>query len=626
MSNQMNLLIELERQLLIKVLSTIAQLDVHQTEFQLDRYIRGLSKSVHSQLINSLINRYMLDYCDGYSSSLFPSLFEGELADGIDLPNSIHSDSIPQLCEILHINYLNSEFYYSRGAISIKKSKNNLIEAGAVYTQDQVAYEIVQRTLSNLTVEKSESIKVLDFATGTGRFYRQIVRCLSELYRLSPNYSVINNIYAVDNDPIALNICRINALHMLDDLNYNKAQIVAKHIILKNALLKEQLFRDEMAIRHTDFDGLFYNGFDAVVSNPPYLVLKPNKNKMDSETIANINNMVKYFRNSHDYKFSIEGMLNLYQLSIEAMLGMLRVGGEMGVICPSTLFADVSASTLRKHLLSKHNVTYIKYFSEDESLFDNVTQAACIFHLTKGEECKSIDIVSGSKSYKVALEDVKHIFSSNWEIPSIEQVEWSILRKMFSISTLKELPNVRNRRGELDLTLHKEFITREPTKMRLVRGNMITRVGIADANHEYVLPEFLKKKTGDFLSCDQGHRRLICQQISNMTQRVRLRFVVCNANDILGNSCNYITIAEELMPKMKVLLNSALLNWRFKLTSTNNHINNYELGELPIIDIDSIPADIVDMDGMLREETICSLYGLDKEETTFIIKKQYDIA
>ena len=30
------------------------------------------------------------------------------------------------------------------------------------------------------------------------------------------------------------------------------------------------------------------------------------------------------------------------------------------------------------------------------------------------------------------------------------------------------------------------------------------------------------------------------------------------------------------------LFNSHLLNWRFKLTSTNNHVNNYEIDELPI--------------------------------------------
>ena len=109
-----------------------------------------------------------------------------------------------------------------------------------------------------------------------------------------------------------------------------------------------------------------------------------------------------------------------------------------------------------------------------------------------------------------------------------------------------------------------------------------------------------------------------------MTQTVRLRFVECESNDIIGNSCNYITVAEENIPKMKALLNSALLNWRFKITSTNNHINNYELDELPIIDLDSVTSDIIDMDEISRNIKICTLYGLEGEEVNFIINQQYD--
>lgn len=51
---------------------------------------------------------------------------------------------------------------------------------------------------------------------------------------------------------------------------------------------------------------------------------------------------------------------------------------------------------------------------------------------------------------------------------------------------------------------------------------------------------------------------------------------------------------------MKAILNSSLLNWRFKITSTNNHINNYELDELPIINLDTVPSDIIGMDDISR--------------------------
>lgn len=625
MTYNLEFFLEFEAQLLQKKISECYSCESTASKLPSDKIINKVFKHVHAMLINSLIDCFMLKNCNRYQSSCYSELFEGKLVEDICWPKDFEVENIPQICEMLHVSFLNTLFSYSKDKIVRKRSKSNLFEAGAVYTQDKIAYNIVHKTICNMLVKDPKTLKILDFASGTGRFYRQIVKCLSEIFGLTPDFSIINNIYAVDIDPIALNVCRISALSLLSNLDYDKAKIVSEHILLKNALMKEQLFENNMAISHNDLNGLFYNGFDAIVSNPPYLVLKPNRNKMDLETVESINNMVKYFRHSNDYKYSIEGMLNLYQLSLEAMLGMLKDGGEMGIICPSTLFADVSASTLRKHLLSKHNVTYIRYFSENDTLFENVKQATCIFHLTKGEKCNLIDIVRGRKKYQIALDDVKLVFPVNWEIPSIENIEWKILRKLLIIPALKKHSYIRNKRGELDLSLFKDYITSEITPLRLVRGNMISDDSIVDVNHEYVKPEFLNKKSQDYLSNDKGRKRLVCQQISNMTQRVRLRFVECESNDVLGNSCNYITIAENKIPQMKALLNSALLNWRFKITSTNNHINNYELDELPIINLNSVSSEIIEMDEISKNREICSLYGLDSEEVNFIINKQYDI-
>ena len=616
---------ELEEKILAEEIATHFPLGTLSTSAETDIVINNTFKSVHSRMICNLISLYMSKYCQYYSNNFFSDFFVGEYVQVDDiLLDNIDFKTIPQICEELHIIYLNSIYTYRNGKIARKKSKTNLLEAGAVYTQDKIAYDIVHRTLSNAKVAVPSHIKVLDFATGTGRFYKQIVVCLNKIFNINKEDAILKNIYAVDVDPVAINICRLSALSQIENLNIDKAAIVANHIILRNALMKEDLFDDNMAISQKDLDGLFFNGFHAIVSNPPYLVLKPNKKKMDAATIENINKMTKYFRNSRNYKYSIEGMLNLYQLSLEAMLGMLQKGGEMGIICPSTLFADISASKLRKHLLSKNNVTYIKYFSEDDPLFDNVTQATCIFHLTKGGSTNTIEIVQRGKNYKISLDDVKQVFNSNWEIPSIQKTEWGILKKLLLLPLLKSQSHIRNKRGELDLSLFQKYITFEPTNLRLVRGNMLSGDSINDVNHEYVKPEFLDKKSSDYLTYDYGKIRLVCQQISNQLQNIRLKFVECQKNDVLGNSCNYITVSEELIPRMTVLLNSALLNWRFKVTSTNNHINNYEIDELPIIDLNLITDEILEEEEVIQNKSICSLYGLNKIETNFIIRQHYD--
>jgi adenine-specific DNA-methyltransferase len=57
----------------------------------------------------------------------------------------------------------------------------------------------------------------------------------------------------------------------------------------------------------------------------------------------------------------------------------------------------------------------------------------------------------------------------------------------------------------------------------------------------------------------------------------------------------------------------------FKITSSNNHINNYELGELPIVDLDCIELNDFTNDEIRNNKIICKLYGLTKTETNYLL-------
>ena len=112
-----------------------------------------------------------------------------------------------------------------------------------------------------------------------------------------------------------------------------------------------------------------------------------------------------------------------------------------------------------------------------------------------------------------------------------------------------------------------------------------------------------------------------------------MKFTFSKKNDILANSCNYINSSRSFLDlkKLSFLLNSKLLNWRFKITSSNNHINNYELDELPIIDLDKININLFYENSTKNEHLICELYGLNIEETEYVlgnsikhIKKEFE--
>ena len=154
---------------------------------------------------------------------------------------------------------------------------------------------------------------------------------------------------------------------------------------------------------------------------------------------------------------------------------------------------------------------------------------------------------------------------------------------------------------------------------------MVKKSGIKNINNEFVLLEpFLKTKSQDYLKRDYNKKRVICQQISNIDIQKRLNFVFCEERDILANSCNYFSMDDKMfLRNLVVLMNSYLLNWRFKITSGNNHINNYELDELPLLDVGNL-RDLPD-DELKRNIIISKLYGLNKKEIAYILTDFFNI-
>lgn len=576
--------------------------------------IPKIATRIHRDILLELIGIYI--------SSKFPngdeimrSCFDSELIPrfNVSISNSdIHL--IPVMCEQLHVSFLNSKFSMSLKSSKVRtKSKVQLIELGAVYTQPHIAKSIVEDTFANLSVPLQDA-KILDFACGTGRFYENVVSLFNDKKK-----AILFNVYAIDLDINALYITRLKALSFIESITKEECLTLSNHIVLKDGLRKNNsIFPEPLHISSEDLNGLTEAGFDVIVSNPPYLVLKPNKSKAGVGGTDKIQEQVTYYRNCGFYLYSIEGMLNLYQLSIERMLQMLKPGGELGIICPSTLFGDVSAKKLRKYLLLSNKVRSIRFFAEKIPLFENVNQATNIFILQKGGVTSDISICKDDEHFEVNISLVKELFPENLEIPTIHSLEWDILRKLSSMKKLKEIPSIRNRRGELDLTLCKEFVTSSQTPHRLVRGNMIGDDEVKNVNGEFVLESFIPTRSKEYRAFDFNRKRLICQQISNGGLRRRLKFIYCASSDVLGNSCNYISSDEETLAKLYLILNSSVLNWRFKITSSNNHINNYELDELPIIDLNKVNPSFSFSSQEELDEYIGTLYGLSKDERKLI--------
>ena len=584
---------------------------------------------VHKDLINSLAKIYINQAAPKKKKHLleiFSSTKEYLLLDIVE--DCIKC--IPELCEQLHVSFLNTKYCFENNTIKRKFSKHYLKNSGAVYTPKKIANNIVSKCIKNAIKKKNnvESIKCLDFASGTGIFYFEAINILNKRYKIKLDKCIIS-LYAVDTDEVAIAILRLKTISLFDNMSEGVVKILTSNIVCKNVLHIDDFYQSKN-IEIFDCQKIEKTTaiFDVVFSNPPYLVLKVNKNN-NSPALASyyngLQNKIKlevgFFRKSNLYSYSIQGMLNYYQLSIEMIIKLTKLSGQIGVICPSSLFGDVSASKLRRHILEDNSLLSIDFYTEKDKIFNNVTQATSIFFMEKGGVTKKIKISVSEGNFEVNFNTIKATFPERLEVPPINQISWSILSKISKNKKLKDVPSVRNRRGELDLSLFRDFITQNNTGHILVRGRMVSNSYINYTNSsEFIdIERFLEKKSQDYLENDFGKKRLICQQISNASQRKRVNFVWSNSSDIIANSCNYLSGSGDFLDKIRYILNSSLIDWRFKITSTNNHINNYEIDDFPIIDLEKIDANIFSNNNQENDFDICSMYGLSLKETKYIV-------
>lgn len=595
----------------------------------------NLANHIHSKVVDSLILNFIRAYIPQNLQLKLVQAFNLEETEPLTECN-IHTEinEFGEILESIHIQYLNTEFSIVNGRLKRKKSKHHLKESGAVYTLKKIACEIVEKTIEDSlsTGVSLETISCLDFACGTGRFYLEALKILTNKYGLSIENVICNNLYAIDIDEVALKILKIKLISLLPKVSAKSIESIFKNILLRNGLIPAStlLLESNNGIDlFNDFPSIFKKGgFDVIFSNPPYYLLKLNKKENQPQlssyytTLQNkLNAEIIFFKTSGVYHYSIEGMLNYYQLAIEMIVNLTKNNGQIGTICPSTLFADLTSSKLRKHILNFHKVHFIRFYPESALLFDNVAQSTAIFFMQKKGVTGDIHIETTKEAFTINKDLVKKSFPVNNEIPPIDEFGWKILDKLSKFPKLKDFSFIRNKRGELDLTLFKTHITDKNTGWRLVRGNMIGSSKIVNKNFEYVeVDDFLVKKSKDYRSHDFNKKRLICQQISNIDSLNRLKFIFCEPTDILGNSCNYIvsTRDEKDLVKLSYLLNSDLLNWRFKVSSSNNHINNYEIDELPIVNLDLFDEKVFDEN---YNAAVCELFGLTEEETNYILRK-----
>ncbi|MHA2190657.1 MAG: Eco57I restriction-modification methylase domain-containing protein [Candidatus Thorarchaeota archaeon] len=496
--------------------------------------------------------------------------------------------------------------------------------------------------------EQLIQLSTLDPACGTGAFLRSTLRVLARRISGLKDYSsehvkiksrlyksFFDGLYGVDIDNAALQIAKTTLLFLAREMRFRPDRTALE----KRMKRGNSLISSESNEHRINLDDFFINpqsrmpfdwqlefpeilrregsGFDFILMNPPYDRLKPNlaeflrerlltgSRDIDLSTFNKYRDRlaedVLFFRNSGQYSFGNKYTINLYRLFVERALSLARIGGRFGFIVPSTLLGDLSSQYLRRELLTNHRIDLIDEYPESARIFPGVTQSVCIMVGEKGASTDTISVSFGlrevkpsndTRRLKMRVNEVLRIMGKSLAIPRANHNSWNLIRHLHDHPKLKSLEWIVNRRGELDLTLDKGFIQNAATENRLVRGSSISRYALIldkASPAEYVdLASFKKMKRKSERIQHIKTLRLACQQVSNQAQRWRLKFALVPPNQVLANSCNYIALRDSVDSNLHYyllgILNSDLLNWRFHISNTNNHVSNRELGLLPIVD------------------------------------------
>ena len=155
-------------------------------------------------------------------------------------------------------------------------------------------------------------------------------------------------------------------------------------------------------------------GFDAIITNPPWEIFKPNarefflqhndfvrKSKMDIKAFekeqkqlladpeiattwlgyqSEFPHVSAYYRSAEYYKNQISIVngkksgtdINLYKLFLEQSFNLLCKGGQCGIILPSGVYTDLGTKQLREMLFSQTNIDAIFGLSNERFIFEGV--------------------------------------------------------------------------------------------------------------------------------------------------------------------------------------------------------------------------------------------------------------
>lgn len=483
----------------------------------------------------------------------------------------------------------------------------------------------VARHIARAAVRGSQRAPaVLDPAVGAGAL---LVEAFEELKRSFGPEQALASLYGVDRDPALVELTALTLSFLADAWVDGPPALLGSQLIVGDALMAPLEDGDAVAAG-AGGDGswrswfpriLAAGGFGAVVMNPPFGQLKVNRSSLPARSDDNpaaaaireraleqargrVAATAAALKRHPDYEHAHGGVPDLPRFFVERAFSLLADDGRLACIVPSTFLADHRSRAFRHFLLDHQSIEELDLLPEDAHLFAGVNQPTCILVARANRPTAGIRIrrrvldaadLRADADAVVDRELIATVDPEERRILNCDAEDQAVLRAMHEHPRLAEHAWIANLRGELDISLDSEYLRSRPPGEPLIRGDQIERfrTDLPSDKHRWVDHAFLAERISAPKREHVPKQRIALRQCSYLRKPNRISGSLVGPGSVIGNSCNFLAIegsgapglgSEESLLYLLGVVNSRLIDWRFRMTSSTNHVGNYELAALPI--------------------------------------------
>ena len=387
------------------------------------------------------------------------------------------SQYIQQTAEPLPAHDLEARISRLTGEFSLKQAEaalESLIDAdrkraeGVVYTPNYIIDYIIRRCTEIRSATTCPHL--VDPACGSGGFLIRAIHLLSEKYNISRERVINESIYGIDVNQDAIEYAKL-AIELFCIRTSTDFPSDFGFLVQDDTLLA-----DKKALLHSL--GIARDGFDIIVTNPPYVKLQnlPN-NYRDLLTEA--------------YRDFARGSFSLAMLFLIAGFRLLSQSGVLGCITQNNLYTSLAGEGVRDFLQSHKSIHTIVDFGH-KKIFPEVSAYTCLLFLDRTQQETLRFHKCGEP--EVQLPALRSSDFHDIEIASLKKDKWRLaptnhlrnLRQLEANGTpLGKLADIRVGFATLKDSV---FVIDDPHAYSGIEQDITTpAIRIADFSDEYVL-------------------------------------------------------------------------------------------------------------------------------------------